>query len=132
LTGQTTIEWYNNRMLAAEAKKRGKIYINRWDQGWFKNAAMVLGSGTNPYNSLYWLWPTLKGPYEDGVNFAIRQMLYADGPNRTALEVFDPRSVEREGQGKGKEPVDFTPCVIPTIRHGEVPEAGLTPSDHRE
>mmetsp|Transcript_57900 Transcript_57900/g.132551 ORF Transcript_57900/g.132551 Transcript_57900/m.132551 type:complete len:211 (+) Transcript_57900:2-634(+) len=121
LTGQTTIEWYNNRMLGQEAKKKGKVYTNRWDHGWFKNAAMVLGAGKNPYNSVFWLFPTRQPPCDDGLTFATRPLAYTQDRAGAELEPLDPRSVEREG---AKEPVDFTPCVIPSVRHVEPPGTG--------
>ena len=75
-TGQTTIEWYNNRVRAADARKRGAVYLNPWDLGVVTNIAMVLGSREDPYNWLWWIWPHFRyTPPGDGVVFGKRREL---------------------------------------------------------
>ena len=75
-TGQTTIEWYNNRVRAADARKRGAVYLNPWDLGVSTNIAMVLGSREDPHNWLWWIWPHFRyTPPGDGLMFGKRREL---------------------------------------------------------
>mmetsp|Transcript_47955 Transcript_47955/g.116783 ORF Transcript_47955/g.116783 Transcript_47955/m.116783 type:complete len:321 (-) Transcript_47955:177-1139(-) len=72
LTSQTTIEWYGNRMKAQECRKRNIPFVNEWDVGYVENIAMVLGSGSDPFNVFWWLLPTTRPPFGDGTWFNSR------------------------------------------------------------
>jgi len=72
-TGQTTIEWYNNRMHTADARKRGATYANPWDLGFVSNVGMVLGTRSDPFKWMWWIWPTRALPPGDGLTFGSRR-----------------------------------------------------------
>eukprot|EP00287_Rhodomonas_sp_CCMP768_P003903 CAMPEP_0196721600 /NCGR_PEP_ID=MMETSP1091-20130531/4110_1 /TAXON_ID=302021 /ORGANISM="Rhodomonas sp., Strain CCMP768" /LENGTH=146 /DNA_ID=CAMNT_0042063099 /DNA_START=33 /DNA_END=473 /DNA_ORIENTATION=- len=78
-TAQTTIEWYNNHMFKAEAKKRGQKWVNQWDIGPLANVRLVLSTGDKPKNMLLWFLPSLQPVQGDGLSFPLRsQMLPQD------------------------------------------------------
>eukprot|EP00292_Cryptomonas_paramecium_P011606 CAMPEP_0113707556 /NCGR_PEP_ID=MMETSP0038_2-20120614/28468_1 /TAXON_ID=2898 /ORGANISM="Cryptomonas paramecium" /LENGTH=309 /DNA_ID=CAMNT_0000633117 /DNA_START=25 /DNA_END=951 /DNA_ORIENTATION=+ /assembly_acc=CAM_ASM_000170 len=72
LSSQTTIEWYNNRMRAAEARKMGVRWRNEWDVGYYHNAASVLSVGGPNTHWIWWLLPSTLPPHGDGTTFLTR------------------------------------------------------------
>mmetsp|Transcript_55219 Transcript_55219/g.89496 ORF Transcript_55219/g.89496 Transcript_55219/m.89496 type:complete len:353 (-) Transcript_55219:481-1539(-) len=102
-TGQTTIEWYNNRMRAADARKRGQVYHNPWDLGLVGNVASVLGTRDAPYNWLWWIWPTRGLPPGDGLLYSMR---------RDLSYTMVPRAGDRDKNASDTELGQLSPDVI--------------------
>jgi len=67
-TNQTTIEFYSNRMDAADAKKRGQQWINPYSVGMRPNFEQVFGMSRNV---LTWLLPSWRPPPGDGMDFPL-------------------------------------------------------------
>ncbi len=65
LSGQTTIEFLNNRTMASEAKLRRETFVNVYHLGWRKNMQLFFG-----INSLWqFCLPNLNLPPGDGIAY---------------------------------------------------------------
>ena len=65
-TNQTTIEFYSNRMDAADARKRGERWVNPYSLGLKGNFEQVFGV---QHSRLGFCMPSRKPPPGDGMNF---------------------------------------------------------------
>ena len=66
LTNQTTIEFYTNRMDAADARHRGERWVNPYSVGFRSNFEQVFGLSRS---SVAWLMPSWRPPPGDGMTF---------------------------------------------------------------
>ena len=67
-TNQTTIEFYSNRMDAADARRRGERWVNPYSVGLRDNFEQVFGMSRNVFS---WLLPSRKPPPGDGMDFPL-------------------------------------------------------------
>jgi len=63
LSGQTTIEFYQNQMKRSQMARRGEVFSNRFDQGRVKNFQAVFGKGRYWFS---WMLPRTSPPGSDG------------------------------------------------------------------
>ena len=73
-TNQTTIEFYSNRMDAAEARRRSERWVNPYSVSLRGNFEQVFGMSRNICS---WMLPSWKPPPGDGMNFPMNQELVA-------------------------------------------------------
>ena len=75
LTNQTTIEFYSNRMDAADARKRGEKWVNPFSVGLRGNFEQVFGMSRNVVG---WILPSRKPPPGDGMEFPLNPGLLGE------------------------------------------------------
>jgi len=74
-TNQTTIEFYSNRMDAADMRKRGERWANPYSVGMRANFEQVFGMSRNVF---VWLLPNRQRPPGDGMEFPLNPCAVAE------------------------------------------------------
>lgn len=104
LSGQTTIEFYDNQIRAKKALVRGEIFIFEHDVGRQKNFEEVFGKGRFWFS---FLLPSLSPPASDGITYPMRRTWGASGRLSSAADAIDDLHCESsdEDDDDGDVPV---------------------------